>query len=174
MNEPTSRKSNERALLITGGEVVDPEGRRMMKADVLLEGGVIRRIEPGLREKGAGGEDVELIDATGRLVTPGLVDMHVHLREPGFEYRETIESGALAAVTGGVTSVACMANTRPVNDCPSVTRFILDRAERAGLARVLPIEADRAGSLRSSSAPQRTPRARARRGPLVLSCPDIG
>ncbi|MEO2166531.1 MAG: dihydroorotase [bacterium] len=141
MSETRARKPNERALLIAGGEVVDPEGRRMMKADVLLEDGIIRQIEPGLRERGAGGEDAELINATGRLVAPGLVDMHVHLREPGYEYRETIESGALAAVTGGVTSVACMANTRPVNDCPSVTRFILDRAERAGLARVLPVGA---------------------------------
>lgn len=113
----------------------------MMRADVLLEEGVIRAIEPGLAEKNAGGEDALRLDATGRLVMPGLVDMHVHLREPGYEYRETIESGALAAVSGGVTSAACMANTRPVNDCPSVTRFILDRAERAGLARVLPIGA---------------------------------
>ena len=141
MNEPRIRRAAERPVLIVDGEVVDPEGRRMMKADVLLVDGLIRAIEPGLRASGAGGEDALVIEAAGRLVMPGLVDMHVHLREPGYEYRETIATGALAAVSGGVTSVACMANTRPVNDCPSVTRFILDRAEQAGLARVLPIGA---------------------------------
>lgn len=141
MSEPRIRKPHDRPLMITGGEVVDPEERRMMKADILLEDGLIRAIAPGLAASGAGGEDVEILDASGQLVVPGLLDMHVHLREPGYEYRETIESGAFAAVSGGVTSVACMANTRPVNDCPSVTRFILDRAEKAGLARVLPIGA---------------------------------
>ena len=123
MNEPRIRQAAERPVLICDGEVIEPEGRRMMKADVLLEGGVIRAIEPGLRAAGAGGEDALLIEASGRLVLPGLVDMHVHLREPGYEYRETIESGALAAVSGGVTSMACMANTRPVNDCPCGQSF---------------------------------------------------
>ncbi|HEY8517969.1 MAG TPA: dihydroorotase [Candidatus Binatia bacterium] len=125
-------------LVIAGGTVVDPVKRTQRRADVLVRDGKIAAIEPQLSGKV---KDATVIDATGLLVTPGLVDMHVHLREPGYEYKETIATGTRAAVTGGVTSVACMANTRPVNDCPAVTRYILERAEAAALARVYPIGA---------------------------------
>ncbi len=129
-------------VLITGGTVIDPEQRTRRQADVLLRDGKIAAVEPGLAKELRGRHKGRtVIDATGCLVVPGLVDMHVHLREPGFEYKETIATGTRAAVTGGVTSVACMANTRPVNDCPAVTRFILERAEAAALARVFPIGA---------------------------------
>lgn len=129
-------------LLITGGLVIDPVQRTQRIADVLIRDGRIAAIEPGLAAQGRGrGKGPPTIDATGLVVAPGLVDMHVHLREPGFEYKETIATGTLAAVAGGVTSVACMANTRPVNDCPSVTRYILERAKAAQLARVFPIGA---------------------------------
>jgi len=134
-------------LLISGGTLVDPVARKLARADVLVRDGRIVAIDVDLAHQatagdarpGAGG--IERIDATGLLVTPGLVDMHVHLREPGYEYKETIATGVRAAVAGGVTSVACMANTRPVNDCPAVTRFILERAEAAALAKVFPIGA---------------------------------
>jgi dihydroorotase len=129
-------------LLISGGTVIDPITRTQRRADVLVRDGKVVAIEQGiagqLKPRGKG---PPAIDATGLIVAPGLVDMHVHLREPGFEYKETIATGTRAAVAGGVTSVACMANTRPVNDCPSVTRFILERAKAAALARVYPIGA---------------------------------
>jgi dihydroorotase len=132
-------------LLISGGTLVDPVARKLARADVLIRDGRIAGIGTDLWTP-AGAEaplanGVARIDATGLLVTPGLVDMHVHLREPGYEYKETIATGVRAAVAGGVTSVACMANTRPVNDCPSVTRFILERAGAAALAKVFPIGA---------------------------------
>src|SRR5207249_10564861 len=81
------------------------------------------------------------IDAGGCWVVPGLIDLHVHLREPGYEYKETVATGTAAAVAGGFTAVACMANTNPVNDSAAVTRFILERAAEAGLARGYPIGA---------------------------------
>lgn len=140
-----SLPAQDAQLLITGGLVIDPVQRTQRIADVLVQGGKIVAIDAGIaaqlpaRARGRGGPPT--IDATGMVVAPGLVDMHVHLREPGFEYKETIATGTLAAVAGGVTSVACMANTRPVNDCPSVTRYILERAKAAQLARVFPIGA---------------------------------
>ena len=124
---------------IVGGTVVDPVAKREFRGDVLIENGAIARVAPAGEIAPIVG--VTTIDATGLIVMPGAVDMHVHLREPGFEYKETIESGTRAAVAGGVTSVACMANTRPVNDCPAVTRFILERAQAAAAARVHPIGA---------------------------------
>ncbi|MBW2689432.1 MAG: amidohydrolase family protein, partial [Deltaproteobacteria bacterium] len=103
-------------ILIKGGRVISPAQKLDDTCDILIEKGKITAIGKDLDEKGA-----EVIDATGKVVTPGLVDIHVHLRDPGLEYKEDIASGTLAAVTGGFTSVACMPNTNPVNDSMSVT-----------------------------------------------------
>jgi dihydroorotase len=124
-------------LVVAGGTVVDPSSGSERVADVVVEDGRIRGVEP----PGTVVEGAEVHDATGCVVAPGFVDMHVHLREPGFEYKETIATGTAAAVAGGFTSVACMANTNPVNDSGAVTRFIIEQAEAARLARVYPIGA---------------------------------
>jgi len=123
-------------LLIKGGRVIDPSQQVDRTADLLIEDGRIKSIEESL-----GGTDAETFDATGLIVAPGFIDLHVHLREPGEEYKETIASGAAAAVAGGFTSICAMPNTNPVNDSASVTRFIIDKARDAGLANVYPIGA---------------------------------
>ncbi len=123
--------------LIRGGRIVDPASGRDEMADLLLENGRISKTGKGL----SAGPGARKVDAKGQLVIPGLIDMHCHLREPGFEYKETIATGCAAAVKGGITSVMCMANTNPVNDCASVTAHILDKASQAALARVYPIGA---------------------------------
>ena len=125
-------------LLIKGGRVVDPANGVDEILDILVEDGIIAELNSGIdaQEKGA-----DVIDAQGKTVVPGLVDMHVHLREPGYEEKETIETGCLAAVAGGITTVACMANTLPVNDNASVTRFILQSARAVGTIDVLPVGA---------------------------------
>lgn len=125
-------------LVIYGGTVIDPANDREAVLDVLIEDGLIRAVgNPGsFLTAGDTG-----IDAGGLIVAPGFVDMHVHLREPGFEYKETVLSGARSAVAGGFTAVACMANTNPVNDNGSVTRYIIEKAQAANLARVFPIGA---------------------------------
>ncbi|MEK6300860.1 MAG: dihydroorotase [Acidobacteriota bacterium] len=105
-------------------------------ADLFIEDGRVSSIGDGLSDEGA-----EIFDARGLIVTPGFIDLHVHLREPGDEYKETIASGAAAAVAGGFTSICAMPNTSPVNDNASVTRFIVDKAREAGLARVYPVGA---------------------------------
>ena len=110
------------SLLIRGGRVIDPESGVDREADVLIEEGRIARVDKGIESS------ARSIDARGQLVVPGLVDVHVHLREPGDEHKETIESGARAAAAGGFTTVCCMANTRPVNDSRAVTEFISRRA----------------------------------------------
>src|SRR4051812_20963319 len=113
-----------RSILISGGTVVDPANDRHGSFDVLVDAGRIAAVgEPGT----LGAADVQ-IDAAGCWVTPGLIDMHVHLREPGYEYKETVLSGAHAAVAGGFSAVACMANTNPVNDTGAVTKYILEKA----------------------------------------------
>jgi dihydroorotase len=125
------------SILISGGTVVDPANGRNGAFDVLIEDGRIAAVtEPG----GAGSADHQ-IDAGGCWVTPGLIDMHVHLREPGYEYKETVLTGAQAAVAGGFTAVACMANTNPVNDTGAVTKYIVEKAAAAQQARVYPIGA---------------------------------
>ncbi len=128
-------------ILIKGGHVIDP-GRFVGIADVLIEKGKIAAVGPNLSSP----VDARTIRANGKLVMPGLVDLHVHFREPGFEYKETIQSGSAAAVAGGFTTVCCMPNTNPVNDNQAVTEFIVERARLAGLASVLPIGAITKGS----------------------------
>lgn len=124
------------SLLIKNGVVIDPAGETREAADVLVENGKIASTGPNLLAPGA-----EVIDTAGKLVVPGLVDMHVHLRQPGYEAKETVATGTLAAVRGGFTSVACMPNTDPVADNPAVIEYILSRARLAGNARVYPIAA---------------------------------
>lgn len=125
-------------ILVAGGRLIDPANGRDQTADLLVEDGRIAAIDgPGR----IAADGAARIDAAGMWVTPGFVDMHVHLREPGYEYKETIASGCRSAVAGGVTSMACMANTNPVNDNGAVTRLILERAREAALARVYPIGA---------------------------------
>lgn len=124
-------------LLIRGGRLVDPSQEIDAAFDVLIADGVVAAIGERL-EPPAG---AEVVEAAGRVVTPGLIDMHVHLREPGQEYKETIRTGTMAAAAGGFTAVACMANTKPVNDERSVTEFIVAEAARHGFARVHPIGA---------------------------------
>ena len=129
------------SILIRHGRVIDP-GRLNGPADVLIRDGRIAAVGLGLKVPAG----ATVIDATGKWVLPGFVDLHVHLREPGFEYKETIASGTAAAVAGGFTSVCCMPNTQPVNDNQSVTELILDKARAAGLATVFPIGAITKGS----------------------------
>ena len=123
-------------LLIKGGRIVDPAQQIDRVGDVLVEDGKVTSIGESFSEDGA-----EVVDASGFVVSPGFIDLHVHLREPGEEYKETIASGAAAAVAGGFTSICAMPNTRPVNDNASLTRFIVDKAREAGLARVYPVGA---------------------------------
>jgi dihydroorotase len=129
-------------LLIKGGRVVDPGNRRDGDFDVLVDAGRISAVGRGLPTDGA--EIVEL--KRGSIVAPGLIDLHVHFREPGQEHKETIATGSAAAVAGGFTAVACMPNTDPVNDHAGITQFILKKAAEANLARVYPIGAVSIGS----------------------------
>ncbi len=123
-------------LLIRHARVVDPSQRLDEGLDILVVDGTIARIAERIEDKNA-----ETLDATGLVAAPGFIDAHVHLREPGFEYKETIASGSAAAVAGGFTAVCCMPNTSPVNDSAAVTEFIRGRAVEAGLARVYPVGA---------------------------------
>jgi dihydroorotase len=123
-------------LLIANGYVIDPAQGINGGKDLLIEDGRVA----GLLDKGSPTpEGVEVFDATGLIVAPGFIDLHAHLREPGAEYKETIATGAAAAVAGGWTTVCAMPNTDPVNDSPAVTRFIIEQAQRAGLANIFPI-----------------------------------
>lgn len=126
-------------LLVRGGTVIDPAGRVHGRRDILVRDGTIAVVSESIGADTV--PEATVVAAENCLVLPGLIDMHVHLREPGYEYRETIESGARAAVAGGFTAVACMANTNPVNDNGAVTEYIRERAHAAGLARVYPIGA---------------------------------
>ncbi len=129
-------------LLLKGGRVVDPVNGRDGAFDVLVEDGRIGRVGRDLPVEGA--EVFEL--KRGWIVSPGLIDIHVHLREPGQEHKETVATGTRSAVAGGFTAVACMPNTDPVNDHAGITQFILKKAAEAGLARVYPIGAVSIGS----------------------------
>ena len=128
--------------LLKGGRVVDPAANRDGTYDVLLDGEIVRRVEANLPAEGARVVEVP----AGWVVCPGFIDMHVHLREPGQEHKETIATGAAAAVAGGFTAVACMPNTQPVNDHAGITEFILAKAASAAQARVYPIGAVSRGS----------------------------
>ena len=123
-------------LLIRQGRLVDPVGGIGGVLDILIEDGKVAVIGSDLRSPGA-----QIIDAKGLTVCAGLVDMHVHLREPGFEYKETIATGARAAAAGGFTAIACMPNTRPVIDIPEGVAFIKEKSAQAGGAQVFPIAA---------------------------------
>lgn len=113
--------------LIRGGRVIDPSQEIDGVFDLLIADGVIVKIAERIEEA-----DAEVIDATGLCVLPGLVDIHCHLRDPGFEYKEDIATGTRSAAAGGFTSICCMPNTSPVNDCAAVTRYILERAKTVG------------------------------------------
>ena len=128
-------------LLIKNGRAIDPQTKLDGRRDVLIEGGKIAAVEPAIDKA-----DVETLDAAGLIVAPGFVDIHVHLREPGIEHAETIESGSKAAAAGGFTAVCCMPNTIPVNDSAQVTSFIVERARRYAPVHVHPIGAVTKGS----------------------------
>ena len=132
-------------LLIKNGRVLDPASKTDAALDILLHGEKIAELaEPGKFTHDH--KSAEVFDATGLIVAPGFIDLHAHLREPGQESSETIETGTRSAARGGFTAVCCMPNTKPVNDNASVTRFILDRAKTAAGARVWPIGAASVGS----------------------------
>jgi dihydroorotase len=125
-------------LLIREGRVIDPESRRDETGSIVISDGKIADFLPGEAPETFDGT---VIDAAGHWVLPGLIDMHVHLRDPGFEWKEDIRSGTVAAATGGFSSVVCMANTNPVNDHPEVTRYICDKGSSQGAANVFPVAA---------------------------------
>jgi len=128
-------------LLVKNGRVLDPSRGTDAMLDVLLEGDRIAQVAPAISAPSA-----EVFDATGMVVAPGFIDLHCHLREPGDEPSETLESGTRAAARGGFTAVCAMPNTKPVNDNASVTRAILERAQAAASVRVWPIGAASRGS----------------------------
>ncbi|MCX7715710.1 MAG: dihydroorotase [Clostridia bacterium] len=125
-------------ILIKGGRIIDPRNNMDTVTDIYIEKGIISEIGTDLDPEGL---EIEVIDARGKIVAPGLVDMHCHLREPGFEYKEDIESGTKSAAMGGFTSVACMPNTNPVIDNAAVVKYIVSKAESLGYANVYPIGA---------------------------------
>ena len=138
-------------LLCKGGRIVDPSRGVDAVGDLLIEHGKIVRVGKessltGRSGDGDGAAGLSVLDLRGMIVVPGLIDMHTHLREPGFEYKETIASGSAAAATGGFTSVACMPNTSPVNDNRAITEFIRRQASDCGLTNVYPIAAITEGS----------------------------
>jgi dihydroorotase len=123
-------------LLIKNGRVIDPAAGLDAPADVLISEGRIEAVRAGIAAPGA-----EVFDAAGRIVAPGFIDIHVHLREPGIEHAETIETGSRAAAAGGFTSICCMPNTQPVNDSATVTSYIVERARKFAVTNVFPIGA---------------------------------
>src|SRR5512145_2664694 len=122
-------------LLIKGGRVIDPTQKIDEVLDVLVENGLIKQVGKGLSAPAG----TATVDAAGCYVTPGLIDMHVHLRDPGLEYKEDIVSGTRAAVAGGFTSVCCMPNTKPVIDNKAVASYIINKAKSEGFCNVFPV-----------------------------------
>ena len=125
-------------LIIRGGRVIDPASNTDDIKDVFIENGKIVQLIPQSKFQDP---QLEIIDASGKWVVPGLIDMHTHLREPGHEYKETIKTGTLAAAAGGFTTICCMPNTTPPNDNQSVTNYILKKAQEASYTCVYPIGA---------------------------------
>src|SRR5471030_421921 len=123
-------------IVFRNGRVIDPASNTDLVADVLIVDGRVVGVGPNLPSSKA-----EVFDATGMIVAPGFIDMHVHLREPGFEHAETIESGSRAAAAGGFTSICCMPNTKPVNDSKTVTSYIVEQARSKAAVNVFPIGA---------------------------------
>lgn len=121
-------------LLVKGGRIIDPANNTDMVGDVLIADGVIQQVAASIKNSGA-----QVVDASNKIVCPGLIDMHVHLREPGFEQKETIETGSRAAAVGGFTSICPMPNTHPVNDHRTVTAYIQMKADICGKVNVFPI-----------------------------------
>lgn len=122
-------------LLLKGGKLVDPDEKKERESDIYIESGRIKKIGLNIQE------EAEVIDAKGCFIFPGLLDLHTHLREPGREDEETIETGTYAAIKGGFTGVVCMPNTQPPIDSEGVVKYILRRAEEVGYARVFPVGA---------------------------------
>ena len=123
-------------LLVKSGYVIDPRSGTESKLDILADGGKIVRMEAGIEEmslEGAEKENLQVVDAEGKIVAPGLVDVHVHFRDPGFTYKEDIFSGAEAAAKGGFTTVVLMANTKPAVDCAEILSYVLDKGAGTGL-----------------------------------------
>ena len=137
--------STVQAILLKNGRVIDPVNKLDKKASLLVEKGKIKAIFTARQKAAVLPKKLSSIDLQGKWIVPGLIDMHVHLREPGEEHKETIETGTRAAASGGFTAVACMPNTNPVNDSQSVTRLIMEKAENAS-ARVYPVGAISKGS----------------------------
>jgi dihydroorotase len=129
------------SIVVKNGRVIDPASGTDRVADLLIVDGLIAGVAPHLSSPRA-----EIFDATGLVVAPGFLDMHVHLRQPGFEHAETIESGSRAAAAGGFTSICCMPNTKPVNDSATVTSYIVEHGRRHAVVNVHPIGAITKGS----------------------------
>ena len=130
-------KTTNKNILIKSGRVIDPAGEKEFESDIYIKGGLVAEIGKGIKPEE---NDIAEIDAKGMIVCPGFVDIHVHLREPGFEDKETITSGTLAAVKGGITSIACMPNTNPPVDREHLVKYIIDKAKSAS-CKVFPVAA---------------------------------
>ncbi len=151
-------------LLIQNGRLIDPASGLDATRDVLIDGDRIAAVEPAIQAP-----DAERIDAAGLVVAPGFIDMHVHLREPGIEHAEDIESGSRAAAAGGFTSICCMPNTIPVNDNATVTSYIVERARRRAVVNVFPI-----GAITKESAGEQLADIGAMKGAGAVAISDDG